>query len=81
MIHRHILAIILGAIGGLIPNNKSNIHPYLMGIIIALLFSKIIVGDYDSGYQWSYFDILFILVVGFEGFIGAFISNKAISSF
>ena len=72
---RHILAISLGFIGGLIPNKKSNINHLLMGIIFALLFSKILVGDYDTGYQWTYSDILFILIVGTEGFIGAWISQ------
>jgi hypothetical protein len=72
---RHILAISLGFIGGLIPNKKSNINHLLMGVIFALLFSKILVGDYDTGYQWTYSDILFVLIVGTEGFIGAWISQ------
>lgn len=72
---RHILAISLGFIGGLIPNKKSNINHLLMGAIFALLFSKILVGDYDTGYQWTYSDILFVLIVGTEGFIGAWISQ------
>ena len=46
-----------------------------MGVIFALLFSKILVGDYDTGYQWTYSDILFVLIVGTEGFIGAWISQ------
>ena len=46
-----------------------------MGVIFALLFSKILVGDYDTGYQWTYSDTLFLLIVGTEGFIGAWISQ------
>ena len=37
---RILLASILGFIGGVIPNDKSNIHPVLMGAIFALLFTK-----------------------------------------
>lgn len=74
-IGRHILAISLGFIGGLISNKKSNINHLLMGVIFALLFSKILVGDYDTGYQWTYSDILFVLIVGTEGLIGAWISQ------
>ena len=74
---RHILAISLGFIGGLIPNNKSNINHLVLGVIFAILFSKILVGDYDIGYKWTYSDILFILIVGTEGFIGALISQFA----
>ena len=74
---RHILAISLGFIGGLIPNNKSNINPLLLGVIFSILFSKILVGDYDIGYKWTYSDIIFILIIGTEGFIGAWISQFA----
>ena len=74
---RHILAISLGFIGGLIPNEKSNINHLVLGVIFAILFSKILVGDYDTGYHWTYSDILFILIVGTEGLIGAWSSQFA----
>lgn len=72
---RHLLAIGSGFLGGLIPNTKSNIHPLVMGAILAILLTKIIFGDYDTGYQWSLSDILFVFVVGGEGVLGAWLSR------
>lgn len=73
---RHILAVTAGFLGGLIPNKKSNIHPLLMGFLLAILLTKILFGDYDTGYQWSFSDILFVAVVGGEGVLGAFLSSS-----
>ena len=75
MYNRHIVALIGGFIGGLLPNNKSNIHPLLMGAIIAILATKVLVGDYDKGYQWTRSDILFLAITGIEGMFGASISG------
>ena len=72
---RHLFAIGIGFLGGLIPNHKSNIHPLLMGVILAILLTKIVFGDYDVGYQWSVRDILFGLIVGAEGAFGAWVSQ------
>ncbi len=73
-IQRHIFAFVCGLIAGIIPNNKSNIYPPLLGVIFAILFTKIVFGDYDAGYQWTTSDLLFVLVVGGEGALGAWIS-------
>ena len=70
------LAILSGFVGGLIPNTKSNIHPFLMGSLLAILLTKIIFGDYDRGYQWSLSDFVFVLVVGGEGVFGAWLSSR-----
>ncbi len=65
-LRRNFFAFIIGCIAGFIPNNKSNIPPYLLGIIFAILATKIVYGsglqgaaspnafggDYDIGYQW-----------------------------
>lgn len=75
MYNRHIVALVGGMIGGVIPNNKSNIHPLVMGAIIGILSTKILVGDYDRGYQWTFSDLLFIAIAGTEGVIGASISG------
>ena len=75
-IQRHLFAIFCGIIGGLMPNDRSNIHPILLGVIFAVLFTKIVFGDYDSGYQWTFRDILFVLVVGSEGAAGAWLVAK-----
>ena len=72
---RHIFALGAGIIGGVIPNDTSNIHPLLMGCILALLGTKVLFGDYDFGYQWTTSDIFFVLIVGGEGILGAYISS------
>lgn len=72
---RHIFAISCGLIAGVIPNTKSNIHPLLLGVLFALLFTKIVFGDYDKGYQWTRSDLLFLLIVSAEGALGAWISS------
>jgi hypothetical protein len=73
---RHVLALLAGFLGGIIPNDKSNIHPLLMGAILSILLTKIFYGDYDKGYQWSIKDVWFALIVGGEGAIGAFVADK-----
>lgn len=75
-IYRHIFAIICGLVAGLIPNNKSNIYPPLLGAIFSILFTKIIFGDYDTGYQWTTSDIAFAGIVGGEGAAAALLSYK-----
>lgn len=71
---RHIFSIGCGVIGGLMPNKKSNIHPVLLGVIFAILFTKIVFGDYDAGYQWTWWDLVFIFITGMEGAIGAILA-------
>jgi hypothetical protein len=68
---RHILALSAGAIGGAIPNTKSNINPLLMGAILAVLVVKILAGDWDTGYQWTLNDIPFGIITVVEGVLGA----------
>jgi hypothetical protein len=70
-IERNAFALLCGLIGGIIPNNKSNINPVLMGFILSILVTKIIYGDYDKGYQWSINDIYFVIVVGGLGSFGS----------
>ena len=73
--NRHFLALAAGIIGGLLPNKRSNIHPLLMGTALALLFSKVIFGDYDKGYQYTISDVYFVFIVGIEGCIGAYLTS------
>ena len=75
-INRHIVAVFSGMVGGLIPNDKSNIHPSLMGAILAVLAVKVLIGDYDSGYQWTWKDVVFGLTTIFEGALGARLVNQ-----
>lgn len=76
---RHLLAIAAGVLGGLIPNQKSNIHPLLMGAILAILFTKVLFGDQDRGYQWTKSDLGFALIVGGEGALGAWVAQKTLA--
>ena len=76
LLHRHIFSLIIGFLSFFIPNDKSNINPLLMGFILSILLTKISFGDYDKGYQWSINDIWFVLIVGGEGALGAFIGEK-----
>jgi len=73
--NRHLLALAAGIIGGLIPNKHSNVHPMLMGFVLAILLTKVLYGDYDKGFQFTFSDILFLIVVGGEGILGAYITG------
>lgn len=42
---RHLLALAAGVLGGFVPNQKSNIHPLLMGALLAIFLTKILFGD------------------------------------
>jgi hypothetical protein len=73
--NRHILAFSSGAFGAYIPNDKSNIHPVVMGAILSLLLSKVLLGDFDRGYQWTLTDIWFAAQALLEGSLGAWIAT------
>ncbi len=68
---RHILAIASGIVGSSLPNTYSNMHPVLIGMLIAGFSVKMIYGDYDEGYKWTFSDIVFWLITFLEGAIGA----------
>jgi hypothetical protein len=74
---RNTFALMCGLVGGVIPNNKSNINPVLMGFIISILATKVMYGDYDNGYQWTINDIYFVIVVGGLGSFGAWVSSSS----
>lgn len=73
--NRHLLAFASGIVGGLIPNTRSNIHPIVLGAVLALLLSKLLFGDYDRGFQWTIRDVWFLCIVGTEGALGAFLTS------
>jgi len=75
-LERNRFALLCGLIGGVIPNNKSNIHPVLMGFILSILATKVIYGDYDNVYQWTTNYIYFGIVVGGLGSFGAWVSAQ-----
>lgn len=42
-----------------------------MGAILAILATKVFVGDYDRGYQWTLSDVVFVAITSAEGALGA----------
>ena len=70
---RHLLAVSSGVIGGSLLNQKTEWGGYLLGALLAILVVKLFIGDLDKGFQFSLYDILFIVLFGFEGFLGAWL--------
>jgi hypothetical protein len=75
---RHLFAISIGIIAGFLPSIKSNLHPLFLGAIFAILFTKLLFGDYDSGFQFSGSDILFFILCSLEGVLGAWIAQQTL---
>ena len=73
---RHILSLACGVLGGALPNKNSNMHPLLTGAILAGLIVKIIYGDYDTGYQWTFSDLIFWVMTLTEGVLGALLISS-----
>ena len=73
-IEQTIFNIISGYLAGSIPNKKSNINPLLLGAIFGFLARKIVYGDYDKGYHWTIYDILFWISSICLGIFGAFLA-------
>jgi hypothetical protein len=69
-----ILTIIGGFIGAILPNKLSNVNHLLMAVIIGSLFSKVIYGDFDVGYQWTRSDVYYWFVTIVESLIGGFVA-------
>ena len=72
--NRHILAFSAGALGAYIPTEKSNVHPLIMAATFALFFTKVILGDLDKGYRWTWKDLVFLAVVSLEGIVGGWLA-------
>ena len=70
---RHLLAVSSGVIGGSLLNQKLQWGGYLLGALLAILVVKLFIGDLDQGFQFSLYDILFVVLFGFEGFLGAWL--------
>lgn len=70
------LAVFSGFLGGLIPNDKSNIPRWLMAVLVGVLTIKVVYGDFDKGYQWSKSDLVFYPVVSLLALIGYYLSTK-----
>lgn len=73
-IEQTIFTIVIGFLAGLVPNDKSNIHPLLLAGIVGSFIRKIIYGDFDNGYKWSIDDLYFWLLSIFLGVFGGFIA-------
>jgi hypothetical protein len=68
---RHILAVAGGIVGATLPNTYSNANPYIIGALVSGFLVKMIYGDYDQGYEWTFSDLVFWVVTLVEGIIGA----------
>lgn len=75
---RYLVALGTGLIAGAVPNRKSNIHPLILGVLLAVLVVKILFGDFDVGYQWTTSDLWFGTSVGAVGAFGAWITQKSL---
>ncbi len=75
---RYLVALGAGLVSGAVPNTHSNIHPLLLGILVAILLVKILFGDFDVGYQWTFSDLWFGLSIGATGALGAWILQKSL---
>lgn len=64
----------IGYLATLIPNKKSNIHPLVASGIFGLLFAKIVFGDWDRGFQFTYLDIVYSITVVFFAILGGMMS-------
>jgi len=64
----------VGYLATLIPNKKSNIHPLVASAIFGLLFAKIVFGDWDRGFQFTYLDIFYSMAVIFSAVLGGIAS-------
>ncbi len=58
------------------PNAKSNIHPLLMAATFALFFTKVLLGDLDKGYRWTWKDLEFLSVISLEGILGGLVATR-----
>lgn len=69
-----ISSFMVGYLATLIPNKKSNIHPLVASAIFGLLFAKIVFGDWDRGFQFTYLDIIYGIAVIFSAILGGMLS-------
>lgn len=73
-----ILSILLSIILYFIPN-KSNYNHYFMIPIIVILLIKYTLGDWDTGYIYTYKDILFYLILVLISIITVYILKNIIN--
>lgn len=58
-----LFTVAVGFVAAFVPQKDSNIPSWLSSILLGVFFSKAIFGDYDEGYQWSFNDVLFVVVM------------------
>jgi len=70
-----LLSLLLTIILYYIPN-KSNFSKYYMIPLLVILLIKYSYGDWDKGYTYTYYDILFYLILGSISIITIYLLNK-----
>ena len=73
------LSLLLTIILYYIPN-KSNFSKYYMIPLLVILLIKYAYGDWDKGYTYTYYDILFYLILGSISIITIYLLTKFISN-
>ena len=68
------LSLLLTIILYYIPN-KSNFSKYYMIPLLVILLIKYAYGDWDKGYTYTYYDILFYLILGSISIITIYLLN------
>ena len=68
-------------LAALLPSEKSNIPPLLSSLILGVFLSKLFFGDFDEGYNWTMYDMYFVLIMSLislcVGIISITISKKS----
>ena len=73
------LSLLLTIILYYIPN-KSNFSKYYMIPLLVILLIKYAYGDWDKGYTYTYYDILFYLILGSISIVTIYLLTKFISN-
>jgi hypothetical protein len=70
---RHLLAIASGVFGGALPFEKPGPVKYTLCAVLAIIIVKLFYGDLDKGFQLTWKDLPFYVVIGGEGAFGAWL--------
>ena len=69
-----VTTVVIGYLAALVPNRLSNIPPLVLAVLVGALSSKVIYGDWDRGYAWTWSDAVFWAVSAVEALLGGLIA-------